>query len=569
MATGKTAERRRRGDEADRARDDLPEGEGRDAPTPQPTRANDADSGDVEVFLATRGPDSRATSMTIRVTGTTFQGALRNLKGARVTASPVAYDSQGVAQTAPLSGAAAFIIDFGAVISILELRSAAQAIKLVLPWLGTEFSSKPLHPVPASAGPFAPKPDTQGKVKVALPGVETSKLLVQVASGGTVPTADAFAEACEITTDTPPRNVRASLSGRPPFWTRPGALTETVELTGALDDLNTLLAEASEPTDVHLLLATDAPGVLNVEIPVDLTFERLADGRWGGQGALDVQLPALEAQPIAVSFPQAQGAGTDAWLVHGLTLELAGKFPSWRAYPGQASGGPGKLGVRVDARFAVARRIVLDQRSEIFGFAILLRPSENETQLRVELFAEDAGEPGSGKPLAAVDLSLYAETGVAPRWQDVLFAQPVLAEGPTRLWLVAKAKAGAREWTATAEAPAVPTTTLFSHEGGRWEPYPLLDGKSPVAEVRVLRRPYPNENAPLLDVIWTAGDLEVTRSIDISEDATALDVPLPAGHPFHVAPANGAVAVPITVLSRAGGTLFIRRATAFYEERGS
>jgi hypothetical protein len=521
----------------------------------------DLKSGDKEQPLCTAGPGGRVSKADVQVTGKAFEGWLAFLKGAKVIASPVIYDLEGQAQ-AP-ADELAFILDFTGIRSLLGLQiDNSGLITLVLSWMGTEFSPKALYPVtPPISGQFLPKRDEMGTAVVNLSGVETSKVLVQVKDTKLNPTT--FSQHCWISTATYPSNVKASLNGRLPFWTHPGVLSEPVKLTGLVEDLNVLLKDATSAVPVTLLLNTDTPGVLNVDFSEsDLDISQSANARWGGQESIEIPLRAAEAEPFAVSFPTTTNK---AWRISRLELNLSGRFPSWRAYSGQSSDRPGQLGMKVGARFSIARRCDVRQDAELFGFAILLRPSTDGAEFMLEVAAGKDGQPVAGKSLAAAAATLGTAAGTVPLWTDILFASPIKVGADQELWLTLKAGKGAVEWCGLA-APADPnTTTLYSDEGGAWQRYPSVNGANfPVAQIRTLRRPFINENDPLLQI---SGAALSPVSIDVTEETRRVELNQPSGRVPPQAPENEAILVPLTLTAGASGSLTVKGATAFYTEQ--
>lgn len=519
-------------------------------------------SGDKEQGLGEFPPGSHVTKAVVNVRGVAFQGKLKFLKGVKVTPSPVIYRADGKPKS-PTGTEQAFIVDFGGLRSILKLEIANEKglITLVLPWMGTEFSPKPIYP-PTASGPI---PHTDGTEVVGLTGVETTKLLVQIiASGATLTEAD-FLDHCRITTATYPSNVKASLNGRLPFWTHPGVLNNTVELTRLVEDLNTVLKDAKAPTPVKLLLTTDTPGVLIVDFDPakNLDVDQSANARWGNQATLDVPLQGLEAQSVSISFPT---KGSGPWRVGRLILDLAGRFPVWQAYSGQGSNTPGKLGMRISAQFSAARRFIFDEAGELYGFSLLLRSPADEAEMSLEVAAEKDGQPDSGKPLATADVSLSAETLATSRWTDILFSSPIKIGPQEGMWVVAKAKTGSVEWVGATEPVSTPSAMLFNNEGGQWQHYPLVEERYPVAQIRVLRRPFTKENTPLLDITWSTPTQKLKQSVDLSEGTTRVELTLPQGQPLQVPPVGGTVSIPLEMTARASGTLMIKGATAFYKE---
>ena len=355
----------------------------------------DLESGPHEQELLDLQPGSRVTRADLSISGKTFHGKLQNLQGTKVSESPVVFTSTG--KQASSAQTMAYIVDFGRIVSVmkLEMPASGPAITLVLPWLGTDFSPTPAFGnAPSGAGQTA-TPVATGKTAVGLTGVETLKLLVQLQGSG-LPSAADFPARCVITTGTYPTNVKASLNGRLPFWTNPGPLSDPVKPTGLVEDLNAIAAAAAEKVSVTLSLSTDTPGVLEVgfDHKLDADVEGSALARWGGQSTTQVALQALDTQTVTVPFP-AGSAGT--WDVRGLEISAIGSFPPWRAYPGQATTDPGKLGLKVDATFSVARRFELPEAADVYGLALLVRPPTADAQVHLELAAEDAEAPAAGK----------------------------------------------------------------------------------------------------------------------------------------------------------------------------
>ena len=532
---------------------------------------DDTHSGGVAVpLLGPQPAGSRATpALGVQVGGRPFHGMLKDLAGAQTTPSPVVYDSNGMPGP-PQQGTQAFIVDFGVAVSVLSLEvegPAAVSITLVLPWLGTDFSPNAAYPASA-AQPPVPRPDPQGgSSSVGLTGVETPKLLVQLA-GSTIPS-DQFPQRCRISTGTYPSNVRASLNGRLPFWTKPGPLRDQQTLTGLVEDLNALLDALTAPAPIILSMTTDTPGVLTVtpSLP-DGAVVHSAAARWGGQASTQVALGALASRTVEIPFPTDSPA---PWAVTDLTLELSGAFPAWRAYPGQPSTEPGDLGMRVDAQLSVARRIQLAGADEVHGLAIPVRPPAVGAHVHVELQAEQAGLPSGGKPVAAAEVAFPAPPGAPPGaasepiWQEVVFASPVRVEVDAGLWFVVKAKTGAVEWAGAPESGSPEAATLLAAGGGPWQEYPRVAGGSPVAQVRILRRPRPAERTPLLDVAWDVPPGGASGT-DLLGATTPVDLGAPASPSIPIAPTGGVASLAVSVTARASGTLTFRRAEATYRE---
>jgi hypothetical protein len=503
-------------------------------------------------------------SLTITVTGRPFRGTLDHLAGAKVTESPVQYNANGAPGS--VTGQRAYIVDFGASLSVLSLNmidpgltGTIPGIVLVLPWLGTDFSPKAAYGA-GQGNPPMPVPTTASLV-VGLPGIESTKLLIQV-NGNSLAAAD-FAAHCRVTLGTYPTNVRASLNGRLPFWTKPGSLRDAQPANGFAQDLNTLLASLTHPVDVTLVLTSDVPGVLGIGgwNPPPGGVIHTAAARWGGQASTQVVLAALEPQPVTIPFP----IGSPA-VVTDLTLAVAGAFPPWRSYPGQALTAPGDLGMKVDANFSVARHMQFASGATLYGVTLPVRASGADAQIHLEIQADQGGLPAGGKPIAAADLTLGATGAGDVTWRQVLFASPAAIAAGKDVWLVTKAKTGAVEWVGVADTPDPGARTVVASEGGPWDDYPPVDAKAPQAQLRLLRRPFPAENTPLLDLAWTAPP-GATFQAEPAAATVQVDMQAPAAGP-PLQPSGGNVTVVVSLMSRSSGTLTIKGATLGYQDPG-
>ena len=535
----------------------------------------DLSSGDAAIPLFHQVPVGTQVDpgLPLTVTGRPFKGTLDHLAGAKVTISPVAYGSHGSA--GPPGGQPAYIVDFGVSLSVLNLdmigpdgTGGIPGIVLVLPWLGTDFSPKAVFGAPPGSPP-SPVPASSSSHSVGLPGIETTKLLVQVDAKGL--DAPGFAAHCRIALATYPANVKASMNNRLPFWTKPGPLRDPQPAAGFAQELNALLRSLTSASDVELQLTSDVPGVLDIAgwSPSAVGVVHTAAARWGGQASTQVALVALDPQPVTIPFPVATQA-----LVTDLALQLSGAFPPWRSYPAQTSEAPGNLGLTVDANFSVARRLTLGGAATLYGVSLGLRAPVADAQIHLEIQPDSGGLPAGGKPIAAADLTVPAGGDAAGSiaWTGVLFPSPAAVAAGKDVWLVAKAKTGTAELVAAPEAPAEATRTVVATEGGMWDEYPpVIAGASqtplvPVAQLRVLRKPFVSENTPLLDLAWAA-----PAGATVQAEAGTATAQVDLGAPAAAAPlasAGGDVQLVVSVTARSSGILSLKGATLTYRDVG-
>ena len=517
-------------------------------------------SGRTSVDLGSFVPGAKVRRARVRVAGEAFHGRLRDFHGTRVSDSPTLYDQSGAAAPG-IAGQSAYVVDFGGVRSVLGLRMpAGSRIVLVLPWMGTDFGQKPLYPLNSTFAFYAlPTAEPTGKGSVGFPAIETAKLFVQIVNGP-IGNADAFAEQVRIVSSVLPGNLRASLPGRPVFFTHPGVLDREIELQGLVDELNATIDEFTAPTPLAIDLVSDTPGALSVlfDAAADLEVERSASALWGGQPSLALPLAALQPTRVELVFPTTDVA---AWLLRGLNLELGGTFARWRAF-GPIGAPQGRLATRIDARFSVARRVPLPGRVVLHGVALPLELA-GACELRLELLAEADGAPRDGPPLATLDLALDGAGSGAATWCEALFATPIDSGEAEAVWLVLKAKRGAAAWVASAESAPLPPAALFTHEGGRWQRYPVRAGQAPAPQLRLLREPLPRENQPLLALAWDGTTLAASAEPG-SGAAVKVEFVLAGSATQSVAPAGGAVVVALTATAAASGTLTLKRAAASF-----
>jgi len=513
--------------------------------------------------------------LSLTVTGRPFKGTLDHLAGAKVTASPVAYNSQGSA--GPPDGQLAYIVDFGVSLSVLNLdmidpqgTGGIPGIVLVLPWLGTDFAPKAAFGAKSVPSPPLPVPASPSSLSVGLPGLETTKLFIQVDGKGL--DGPGFAAHCRIALATYPANVKASVNSRLPFWTKAGALRDPEPAAGFAQELNALLRSLASASDVELELTSDVPGVLDIEgwPPSAAGVTHTAAARFGGQAATQVALVALEPQPVTIPFPVATQA-----LVTDLTLQLSGAFPPWRSYPAQASEAPGNLGLMVDANFSVARRLALDGAATLYGVSVGLRVPVAAAQIHLEIQPDSGGGPAGGKPIAAADLTVPAGGAAVGSavWSEVLFPSPAAVAAGRDVWLVAKAKTGTAELVAAPETSAEATRTVVATGGGTWDEYPTVTAGAsrlplvPVAQLRLLRKPFASENTPLLDLAWAAAPAGTLVQADAGTATTQVDLGAPPTT-GPVASAGGNVQLVVSVTARSTGILSLKGAMLTYRNAG-
>ncbi len=157
-------------------------------------------------------------------------------------------------------------------------------------------------------------------------------------------------------------------------------------------------------------------------------------------------------------------------------------------------------------------------------------------------------------------------------WTQVLFPSPAAVAAGKDVWLVAKAKTGTAELVAAPEPPAEATHTVVATEGGTWDEYPpVIVGANqaplvPVAQLRVLRKPFASENTPLLDLAWAA-PAGATVQAEAGTATAQVDMGAPAAA-APIASAGGNVQLVVSVTARSSGILSLKGATLTYRDVG-
>ncbi len=518
--------------------------------------------GKAEAELFPGEPGSFVNSISVTVTGTPFRGVIEAMTGAKVTLSPILYDTSGSKISSGGKSEQAFVVDFGGIRSImlLELLDFRGLFSLVIPWLGNDFAAKSIFP----ASQEIPLADSNGTVEIGTTGVETTKLFIQVYTGEKPLTAEEFGKVCRITTATSPLNVKASMNGRPPFWTHPGALNGSVLISGLEKELNALLKGAKETLPVKLALTSDTPGSLSLAFDAkgDLDMDLSATARWGNQGSTELMLQGMQVAELQLPFEE---NGKTSWQLSRLVLEMSGKFPPWRTYQAEEENGGKPLAMRVDARFSVARQLSLTDDGELRGFYIPLVPVGGKGELLLELFTDSDNHPASGKPLAAAECSVSSDAIPPSGWVEVLLPAPLKLKKGEVVWLQAKAKTGRVEWGGCSGVPGGEAITLFSDEGGVWQEYPDIGGAYPLPALRILRLPFTGEHAPLLKVKMEEKEGKLVGSSEL--DSTPLT--MTPNNSVTIDPENGRIQLPLRFEAGAGGKLTVNSATIYYKKKDS
>ncbi len=439
---------------------------------------------------------------------------------------------------------------------------------MVLPWTGIDGNTDPIFPIPSRQG-GGPKADASGKSSVPLMSWEAKKLLIQVkpTSGGY--TLAEFENECIFTTSVYPSNVRASVNGKPPFWSFPGVLKGETELLGLDEALNVLSDEISEPIVPQLTLDSDSAGVmtivdnLNDSLPMNLSAEASFGGARGG----DVALVPLADVNIDFHFPVPAMDMGKKWHISRLELETEVELPPWRVYGLQSIDIPGKMSASVNARFGTSRSMILESDCEMYGISLPLSSIDSDCEMLMEVVPDANGEPGQDKQILASTISTATPTN-SVQWVDFLFDEPVHITSGT-WWMVLKAKTGHVHWSGDLFADSEEGVSLFNDEGTQWQPYPALKKPDdtiwyPIHQARIMRKAQDAEISKPLLLEWKVNSKSARAEVTGEASSERIVLELPDSATWSKLITSGQVTLSICYKANVSGVLHIKSCRAYY-----
>jgi len=281
--------------------------------------------------------------------------------------------------------------------------------------------------------------------------------------------------------------------------------TEAARILGDVPRLNRLLLQDAYP---DLVAAPSAKRVLR--FPADRA----------GQASVAVSLPAGAVVTKAALSAQES---------------LGGDRPD---DVGAAIAATGRTGVHVSGDDSAAASVAVEQALTATGLALPLLALARDTQVAVELRADDQGAP-AGKTLARATASL--PTPGAVEWATVHFDPVVLDAGP--VWIALRATKGEAVWLGATAADGLHVVRT-PDDGGPAES--VLPDLQPLYQL--LSRSGSAADAPATTLQLDGTTLAAARDGDRStyDLAAALQ-----------AHTNGGSAVPLTFTSTAGGTITV------------
>ena len=343
------------------------------------------------------------------------------------------------------------------------------------------------------------------------------------------------------------------------------------------DALAARIAAAADPVSAHLRSAIGAAALLDGLNGVVDGGSLYDAGRFAGialsaqtQAALTAgDLPRLNRLLLQDAFPDLVAAPSAKRVLRfpadhagqaGVAVSLpAGAVVSKAALStqeslrgdrpgdaGAATAASGRSGVHVSGADAAAVSVTVEEALTATGLALPLLGLTSDTQVAVELRADDQGAP-AGRALATATAGPFSPG--AAEWSTVYFDPVVLGSGP--VWIVLRAPKGEAVWLAATAAAGLPVVRT-PDDGAPTET--VLPGLQPLYQL--LSRSGSAADAPATTLRLGATTVAAAREGDKStyDLASALQAAAAAGG-----------AVPLTFTSTAAGTITVYPPHVEYE----
>lgn len=281
-----------------------------------------------------------------------------------------------------------------------------------------------------------------------------------------------------------PTNVSVRLGQMPPFWTRPGELTNVHGETSPdfATVLNAFLAEALPENgfySIPIVIHSDAIARLNVGVIIEYVITTQALPPYLAEATLSYDFSTLPG-PGSPAFeikipPQAKPSPSQAY------VQLRGQFDSSRVAQGHiGEDPPPSFTVVVSPERSVAQPFCPSEDIDISAVDLKLEgQARGQMKLNVAIQSDADGKP-SGDVLANTDVQVKAPLpGVSP-WLSVPLSAPlrVSTNQAKRYWIVLQSLSGHANWQAAPLSNA--ESMQHSQDGGLSWRVATADGASPL-----------------------------------------------------------------------------------------
>ena len=355
------------------------------------------------------------------------------------------------------------------------------------------------------SGPISDHGQLQAKIigvdENALPpgelGVTDARILVRLADGGAFESLNTDSMT-EFNLTTGPENLRLSLRlpalGDDAFplptqfpldrWIDAGSALKD-QLTTLLGRLKDKLATDNpnastppilpDPLLVELDVESDAPCRFSIDdfaVHYHLARESFPDGepkqvlRFQGDAVSQQQISLNLPSPVTIRHAELRLSGGD------INAQPGGAGDPTAIPIGDLLAAPGDTGLRIDDQHLWSSPLALTEPMLVRGLDLLLNALQADTQLHLEIVADNAGAP-QGEKLASADAT-PTSPGSAQLVRFV-FGEHILLQ-PGTYWLVLQSRAGATVWYLKDQAGLKTIQGRGDGEGG------AVDGQAGIAQ---------------------------------------------------------------------------------------
>ncbi len=270
-----------------------------------------------------------------------------------------------------------------------------------------------------------------------------------------------------------PTNLSLRLGQMPPFWPRPGELTETETSPDFAAVLQTFLAEAEVVDgfyDVPLVIHSDSIARLDVEVKIEYRNQKkvLPEGVTETTLPFDHNsLPQAEADLLQIELPVGARVVPQA-----TTAQVSGAFKKSRVVYGPTGEATSVAAVPVNSGRSQAHPIVLESDLAATAIDLLLAAESRIATLELVLLGDNDGKPSNESLLPEpVTITLDREVAGTPTWisaalpTEFQFLSQDEEDKPKCYWLVLQARDGDAQWSVDV-APAGAVGMQFTADGG-------------------------------------------------------------------------------------------------------
>lgn len=320
-----------------------------------------------------------------------------------------------------------------------------------------------------------------------LPGLTVSKFRLITPPSATPP---GPADVTRVAVRSVPTNLAVKLGKLPPFWPRPGDMTDQDTSPDFSALLQTLLASALAVNgfyDVPLVLHSDS--IARLQATLNVEYLQLASVLPDGVKEVVLpfdfgSIPKTDPNTLSVKLPANAKISTEA-----TTARVVGSFAETRVIYGPTGDVASSASVAVTPNDSQAQSIVLASAASVSSLDLLIAPQAPGVNLAIDLRADFDGKPDAislfGSP---VQPSFTSQPNSQPAWVNVPFPQPFQFQAAKRYWLVLQSLQSTAAWTVQTATAGMPAMQHTQDGGLSWRETPASPNATPPAALLRLRQ---------------------------------------------------------------------------------